>query len=39
MIAVDDVDLANIGTIDVKRSLYMVEMAKGVQNIAGGPAL
>lgn len=36
---VDDIDLANYGTVDVKRSRYVAAVAKGFQMFAGAPAV
>lgn len=32
----DDIDLANFGTMDVKPMLHVVAVAKGLQTFAGG---
>lgn len=37
IIAVDDIDLANFVTIDVKRTRHVVAIANGLQTFAGGP--
>lgn len=37
IIAVGDIDFADFGTMDVKRTRHVAAVAKGLQTFAGGP--